>query len=612
MIDFTIPDFSIFMYKDDTDNYPKFDLPEGFSYKFYTDGDELEWAKLECSLGQFDSVEAGVNCFKKEFLEGQHLDPKTRMLFIISPNGEYAATATLWDGVFFGERIDRVHWFAVADNFVEIGIARALLTRLMDLYSELGLAGRLYVWTGARYFISISLYREFGFVEYTGLVEPRSNRKNPDFACNTASGIRIVNEKLGVPQPCVCKKREVKIGIFGLGRGGSFYQTIIDNGGNIVAVCDRDTQKLEKAKANIGKSLTTYTDFDEFLSHPDMEAVFLCNCFDQHAPFAVKALGKGVHVLSECASNSTMAEGVALMRAAEKSDAIYMLAENYPFMRFNLEMKRIVDGGTLGKIMYAEGEYNHPVNPSWTEWINELRPYEKHWRNYIPRTYYITHSLGPLMHVTGAFPKRVTAMPVFAPYPLDSLFGERCGDKAAIITCLNDDDSVFRVTGCAGFGWEENSYRFCGSKGQIENLRDRSENVLLAYNHWNIPEGARDSQIYMPDWNDEDEELIMRSGHAGSDFIIIREFFDCIREGKHPCLDAHCATTMASVAILAHRSVLEGGKPYDIPDLRIESERIKYENDTLTPFWTDGITPPTVPTCSRPDFVFDKSKADDN
>ena len=54
-------------------------------------------------------------------------------------------------------------------------------------------------------------------------------------------------------------------------------------------------------------------------NHPGMEAVFLCNFFHDHAPFAIKALERNIHVLSECTSNGTMAEGVALVRAAKKS-----------------------------------------------------------------------------------------------------------------------------------------------------------------------------------------------------------------------------------------------------------------------------------------------------
>jgi predicted dehydrogenase len=54
--------------------------------------------------------------------------------------------------------------------------------------------------------------------------------------------------------------------------------------------------------------VTTYTDYDRFLEH-DIDAVILANCFHEHAPFAIKALEAGKHVMSECACNSTLGDG---------------------------------------------------------------------------------------------------------------------------------------------------------------------------------------------------------------------------------------------------------------------------------------------------------------
>lgn len=402
-------------------------------------------------------------------------------------------------------------------------------------------------------------------------------------------------------------KKSIKLGIFGLGRGSTFYSSILANNAEIVALCDCDEAKLDAAKERLGNDVALYRDFDAFLAHPDLEAVFLCNYFHQHAAFAIKALEKNIHVLSECTSNATMSDGVALVRAAEKSNAIYMLAENYPFMKFNQEMSRVFKSGSLGKLLYAEGEYNHPMGPNDAKSIKALRPYPQHWRNYSPRTYYITHSLGPLMYITGAFPKRVTAMPVFAPHPADMLIGLDVGDRAAIITCLNDDDSVFRVTGCAAFGLHENSYRICGVKGQIENIRDGTQRILLGYNKWDTPEGSPMTTCYTPQWHDKDEALIESTGHGGSDFLVIREFLECITQNKRPFFDVYCATTMASVAILSHRSLLQRGVPYDIPDFRKEEDRLLYENDTLSPFFDDQGNPPTLPCCSHPDYRPDEA-----
>lgn len=397
-------------------------------------------------------------------------------------------------------------------------------------------------------------------------------------------------------------KKEIKIGVFGLRRGSTLYKAILCNNGNIVAVCDRDEEKLSEARAELGRGVATYSDFDSLLNHPGLEAVYLCNSFHQHAEFAIKALERNVHVISECISNATMAEGVALVRAARGSKAVYMLAENYPYLSFNREMSRIFKSGSLGSLVYAEGEYNHPIDPNDAETIKKLRPYDKHWRNFLPRSYYITHSLGPLMYITGAIPVRVSAMPVFSPEAPDMLMGLDVGDRAAFITCLNNDNSVFRVTGCTAFGGHECSYRICGVKGQVENLRDGTDRVLVNYNKWDTPIGQSPSICYVPECDGEDAKLLGLFGHGGSDFLIFREFFDCIRNNKQPFFDVYAATTMTSVAILAHRSILRRGVPYDVPDFHNDDDLVKYEGDTLTPFYSEDGREPTLPCCSRPEF----------
>jgi predicted dehydrogenase len=299
-----------------------------------------------------------------------------------------------------------------------------------------------------------------------------------------------------------------------------------------------------------------------------------------------------------------MAEGVELIRAFEQSKSIYMLAENYPQMKFNREIKRICDGGTLGKIIYAEGEYNHPGDPGDASFAKDYVYREDHWRNYLPRTYYITHSLGPVMWATGATPKRVTAFSVFAPTVPEAPSATRVGDRVSVITTMNDDGSVFRITGCAAFGGHHNSYRVCGTKGQIENLRGMGDQVMLRYNNWEIPEGAQRKELYTPQWNDADEDLIVKSGHGGGDYLTVRTFIDCIKRGEQPehPFDIYSAVAMSSVAILGHRSVLDGGAPYDIPDFKNEADCKKYENDRLTPFYING-NPPSIPCCSKTDYA---------
>jgi len=397
--------------------------------------------------------------------------------------------------------------------------------------------------------------------------------------------------------------KKYRIGVFGTGRGADIARNFMLLNCEIVALCDFHERRLKEGAEKLKTSAALYTDFDAFLEH-DMDAVVLANYFHEHAPYAIKCMEKGLHVFSECISNGTMAEGVELVKAYEKSDVVYFMAENYPQMKFNREMKRIVDTGTLGKILYAEGEYNHPGDPKNTDFARTYNYFAKHWRNYVPRTYYVTHSLGPIMRATGATPKRVTAFAAYAPSQADFPTASFSGDRAAIITTQNDDGSIFRVVGCAAFGGHHNAYRICGTEGQIENLRGMDGKIMLRYNAWTKPADKDEINLYDPEWNDKDEELIESSGHGGSDYLTARLFLEAIEEKKMPEIpyDIYSAVAMSSVAILGHRSVIAGGQPFDIPDFRREEDCRMYENDRLSPFYGTEGGEPTLQACSDAEF----------
>ena len=302
--------------------------------------------------------------------------------------------------------------------------------------------------------------------------------------------------------------KRIRIGILGSGsRARQLAETFMLLNGEIVAVCDNRESEMAEMRGLVGKDVATYASFDEFIEH-DMDAVVLANYFHRHAPYAIRCFGRGLHVFSECLSNGTMAEGVALVRAHRGSSSIYMLAENYPELLVCREIRRVCRSGSLGKILYAEGEYNHPGDPRDISFRKTFNYFPDHWRNYLPRTYYITHSLGPIMAATGATPRRVTAFAAAAPIAADAPTASRVTDRAAIVTTQNDDGSLFRVTGCSSFGGHHNAYRVCGTRGQIENLRGLENEVMLRYNGWQVPEGQYEINRYTPEWCDPDEKLI--------------------------------------------------------------------------------------------------------
>lgn len=375
-------------------------------------------------------------------------------------------------------------------------------------------------------------------------------------------------------------KKKIRIGVVGVGRGQTFaFGAGPTNGMELVALCDTWEEKLrEKGKAY---GVTTYTDYDKFLEH-DMDAVVLANYFHQHAPFAIKAFQAGKHVLSECAACHTMAEGVALAREFEKHpELIYFFAENYPYMAYNQEMRRLYMSGQMGKFIYGEGEYVHP-DPA--EKKNKRSCGMDHWRNWLPwGIYYCTHALGPVMYVTDTRPVMVNGFSM--PYDYDDVTltdTAIVSDIGGVIMCKMDNGAVAKILQGALRG-HGNYTRIHCNNGLMENARHGDlARLRVLKEPWEKRKREPREIVYSPDFP-EHHQLAMKAGHGGGDFFTLYHFAEAIRTGEQPWLNIYRGLDMSIVGILGWRSALDDGKPYAMPDMRVEADRKKYENDHYTP-----------------------------
>lgn len=373
---------------------------------------------------------------------------------------------------------------------------------------------------------------------------------------------------------------KLKIGVFGARRGKSLVEpAVLTEKGYVYAVCDYDESTYEAMKDCCCAETKFYKDFDEFIKS-GMDVVFLANYFNEHAKFAIKALEMGIHVYSETIPAVTMAECVALCRAAEKHNAIYMLAENYAYFGTVMKMREIYNEKTLGGVVYCEGEYVHPMSK---EEYAHYTPDIKHWRALMPSGYYLTHSLAPILQVTSEIPVAVNAVSIYSDAVRQEREGEPIKDVAEIMLCTLSNGGLARVTGWAKFGGHGNWYRFNCGKGSIETVRGDEYNIRLCYNPWEKPEGAEDVTVFRHDFP-FDKEKASESGHSGGDYYATYEFLDCVQNNRQPFFNVYRSCAMSAVAIMGWRSSLNNGKQYKIPDFTNEEERKLYENDNLTPF----------------------------
>ena len=136
----------------------------------------------------------------------------------------------------------------------------------------------------------------------------------------------------------VIKDHPIRVGVMGAFRGRTFIDNASETGMELAVICDNFKYRLDSVCAEL--NVPGCEDFDEMLKM-DIDAVIIAGPFHQHAQFAKRALKAGKHVMSETSCNSTLADGVELYMLAKESGLCYMLAENYCYTRFNLEMKRV-------------------------------------------------------------------------------------------------------------------------------------------------------------------------------------------------------------------------------------------------------------------------------
>ena len=167
MLDKSLELCYLIMYRENAENYPQYVLPKGYSFYMYQKGDEVKWAEIEISVGQFKSVEESIACFNIQF-GNDSLKKEERILFVKNEEGKCVATGAMWSGNFNGKTVERMHWIAVDESCKGKGIAKAIVSELLNIYNRLNSEGLIYLITESWCYSAINIYLQFGFKPYFG------------------------------------------------------------------------------------------------------------------------------------------------------------------------------------------------------------------------------------------------------------------------------------------------------------------------------------------------------------------------------------------------------------------------------------------------------------
>ncbi len=217
----------------------------------------------------------------------------------------------------------------------------------------------------------------------------------------------------------------------------------------VLAVAARDAPRASAfaARHRIPRVHATY---DALLADPEVEAIYNPLPNSLHAPWTIRALEAGKHVLCEKPLSATVAEAEAMAAAAARSGRILMEAFHYRYHALFGRMRAVLRAGELGTVRHLEARLCIPL----------LRRNDIRWRAdlgggaLMDTGCYTVHLL---RHLAEAEPGVVSAQAAWTRGGVDRWLtadlrfpGDRSGRlTCALLSCVPLRISA-RVTGSAG------------------------------------------------------------------------------------------------------------------------------------------------------------------
>jgi predicted dehydrogenase len=368
-------------------------------------------------------------------------------------------------------------------------------------------------------------------------------------------------------------QKKINLAIVGLGFGAEFIPIFQAHpNANLVAVCQRDPKKLKAIQDAFGIP-KGYTDYDELLRDPEIDAVHINTPIPDHAPQSIKALQAGKHVACTVPMATSIADCKKIIDLVKKAGLKYMMMETVVYAREYLYIKELYDRGELGKIQFLQASHQQDMDG---------------WPNYwpgLPPMWYATHCVGPVAGLIGQPAEYVSCFgsgtvrkelikAYGSPFAVESAHIKFQGTdvNARIIRSLFDTARQYRE-----------SIDVYGDKKSVEWPLIEHEPLVL--HTAKLPEPRIPKRIKCPDFAKRLPKGIAKyttrgvydaskkthlsftqgSGHGGSHPHLANEFAMALAENRDPFPNAKQSANWTCVGLCAHESALKGGAILKLP-----------------------------------------------
>jgi predicted dehydrogenase len=374
----------------------------------------------------------------------------------------------------------------------------------------------------------------------------------------------------------MASEKKVRVAIVGLGFGAEFIPIYQHHpNAEMTAVCRRNKAELDRSAKHFSIPFA-YTDYDELLKNPDIDAVHINSPIPDHAAQTIKALKAGKHVACTVPMATTKDEIKEIVELQRKVGKTYMMMETVVYSREYLFAKDLYDRGVLGRIQFLRGSHQQ-----------DMDGWPGYWPG-LPPMWYATHCVSPCLAVLSdpASGKNALAESVVchgsgriredyikiykSPFAIETAtFKIKGSDVVAEVTrSLFDTARQYRE-----------SFDVTASNVSFEWQQVEGEEPVLHMR--GLPEPQIPRRVKVPDFAGRLPEGIRKftgaihdathlsflqgAGHGGSHPHLVHNFLMAVL-GKQPAFpDAPTSANWTLVGICAHESAMAGGSRVEIP-----------------------------------------------
>jgi predicted dehydrogenase len=379
----------------------------------------------------------------------------------------------------------------------------------------------------------------------------------------------------------MASSKKVRVAIVGLGFGAEFipiYQA--HPNAEMYAICRRNKAELDRCGDKFGVQVR-YTDFNDLLKDPNVDAVHINSPIPDHAPQSLAALKAGKHVACTVPMGTTRDEIRAVVEEQRKCGKVYMMMETVVYSREYLFVKDLYDRGELGRIQFLRGSHQQDMD-GWPDYWPGLPP-----------MWYATHCVSPCLAILSSPGKPALAESVVchgsgrirddlikrynSPFAIETATFTIAGSDvvAEVTRSLFDVARQYResfdVTGSKkSFEWQqvENEEPVIHTKSTPErplNEPEIPQRVTVPDFAHLLPEPIRRFTQPAQIVDAEHLSFLQGGGHGGSHPHLAHNFLMAVLGEKPAFPDAGVSATWTLVGICAHESALKGGERVVIP-----------------------------------------------